>query len=92
MNAPESRHQPFPGCERVGCVFLMSEVHLHNGPASERDPPPVPLTLLRLGGTAERGESASRESRICLKDCIHQSVLESQLPHKTVNLLFTITN
>ena len=27
-----------------------------------------------------------------LTQCIHQLVLESQLPHRIVNLLFTITN
>ena len=27
-----------------------------------------------------------------LTECIYQFVLESQLPHKIVNLLFTITN
>ena len=27
-----------------------------------------------------------------LTECVHQLVLESQLPHKTVNLLLTITN
>ena len=26
------------------------------------------------------------------KQCIHEMVLESQLPHRVVNLLFTITN
>ena len=28
----------------------------------------------------------------CLTECIHQLILESQLPHKIVNLLFTITH
>ena len=27
-----------------------------------------------------------------LKECIYQMVLESQLPHKVVNLLFTVAN
>ena len=27
-----------------------------------------------------------------LTDCIYELVLESQLPHRIVNLLFTITN
>ena len=39
--------------------------------------------------TPGRPSLASRGNRI--SQCIHSMVLESQLPHKTVNLLLTIT-
>ena len=32
------------------------------------------------------------EKQLDLTECINQMVLESQLPHKIVNLLFIITN
>ena len=33
-----------------------------------------------------------QRSRVYLTECIYQLVLESQIPHTLVNLLFTITN
>ena len=38
-----------------------------------------------------RGGSRVPQPQACLAPCIHQMVWESQLPHKIVNLLFTIS-
>ena len=37
-------------------------------------------------------EIHERAVRLCLAEWIYELVLESQLPHKIVNLLFTINN
>jgi len=37
-------------------------------------------------------EEKSQEVRFCLTQSMDEMVLESQLPHKSVNLLLTITN
>jgi hypothetical protein len=39
-----------------------------------------------------RSSSLAQAPHLYLSDCIHELFLESQLPHKTVNLLFTTTN
>ena len=40
----------------------------------------------------DKSEERREEFQIYLTECMYQFVLESQLPHKMINLLFTITN
>ena len=67
-----------------GWVFLMSEVPLYQQRSGTGGPTTVLIAL---------NHSVSGCARISLRrpyptQCIYQLVLESQLPHKTVNLVF----
>jgi len=52
----------------------------------------IKLSNLQVVVLADKGALSIGTLRFYLTECIYLLVLESQLPHKIVNLLFTITN